>query len=112
MCGSAQLRTGCARVRASLATAQCPVWNGVGGSQCSPSTTTFNHYNQAQPFLQVQDRVDLSTPLIISILKTQAASIQLLKKSNQDSSPRGDRKEAGAATPPVRPYRKRLAEKL
>ena len=68
--------------------------------------------DQAQPFPQTQDRVDPPTPLIINIPKSQATSTQPPKKSNPDSSPREDGEEADATTPPVRPYRERLAEKL
>lgn len=59
-----------------------------------------------------QERVDPPTPLTINIPKPHATPTPPPRKNNGDSSPKEDQEQPDAATPPLQPFKERLAQKL
>lgn len=73
-----------------------------------------NNLQQQQPFpTGSTERVDLPTPLTIDIPKDSTTSNSVPQRKNNDNQDSGDENDGlNAATPPLQPYRERLAEKL
>ena len=59
-----------------------------------------------------QERLDPPTPLKINIPKPQATPTPPPRKNAGDSSPKEDQGEPDATTPPLQPFKERLAQKL
>ena len=84
------------------------------GKSTAVQNDTNDNLQGQQPFpTGPMERIDLPTPLTIDIPKDSTSSSTAPQRKNTDNPDSGDENDGlNAATPPLQPYRERLAEKL